>query len=61
MMGEVVGIAASVAAEHQTDSRGVYQNHLDELKTLTKKGVGKYDVENMQNYNKCRTLGPKNK
>jgi hypothetical protein len=60
MMGEVVGMAASVAAENQTNPRGVYQNHLDELKALMKKGVGKYDVENMQNYNKGRTLGPKN-
>ncbi|MDD4108502.1 MAG: FAD-dependent oxidoreductase [Prolixibacteraceae bacterium] len=59
MMGEVVGMAASVAAKHKTDHRGVYQNHLDELITLMKKGVGKYDVENMQNYNLGSTLGPK--
>ncbi len=60
MMGEVVGMAASVAAKHNTNPRSVYQNHLDELKALMEKGVGKYDVENMQNYNKGRTLGPKN-
>ena len=60
MMGEVVGMAASVAAKHQTNPRGVYQNHLDELKALMEKGAGKYDVENVQNYNKGRTLGPKN-
>ncbi|MGM0620111.1 MAG: FAD-dependent oxidoreductase [Bacteroidota bacterium] len=60
MMGEVVGMAASVAAKHQTNPRGVYQNHLDELKALMKKGAGKYDVEDVQNYNQGRTLGPKN-
>lgn len=59
IMGEVVGMAASVATKHNTSPRGVYQNHLDELKTLMEKGVGKYDVENMQNYNEGSTLGPK--
>ncbi len=56
----VVGMPASVVAEHQTNPRGVYQNYLDELKSLMKKGVGKYDVENVQNYNEGSTLGPKN-
>lgn len=59
MMGEVVGMAASVATKHNTNPRGVYQKHLDELKALMEKGVGKYDVENMQNYNLGSTLGPK--
>jgi len=43
MMGEVVGMAASVATKHNTNPRGVYQKHLDELKALMEKGVGKYD------------------
>jgi len=59
MMGEVVGMAASIAAKNNTNPRGVYQNHLPELKTLMEKGVGKYDAENMQNYNQGSTLGPK--
>ena len=59
MMGEVVGMAASVATKNNTNPRGVYQNHLEELKTLLNKGVGKYDAENMQNYNEGSTLGPK--
>jgi hypothetical protein len=59
IMGEVVGMAASVAANHNTGPRGVYQNHLDELKALMEKGVGKYDAENMQKYNEGSTLGPK--
>ncbi len=60
MMGEVVGIAASIASKHKTNPRGVYQNHLDELIALMNKGVGKYDVENIQHYNEGGSLGPKN-
>lgn len=59
IMGEVVGMAASVATKHNTIPRGVYQDHLADLKRLMEKGVGKYDVENMQNYNQGNTLGPK--
>jgi hypothetical protein len=59
MMGEVVGMAASIATKHNTNPRGVYQNHLDELKALIEKGVGKYDVENVQDYNQGSTLGLK--
>ena len=39
MMGEVVGMAASLCKEHDTTPRGVYQNHLGELKALMEKGV----------------------
>ena len=41
MMGEVVGMAASVCKKHDTTPRGVYKDHLDELKKLMKSGVGK--------------------
>jgi len=41
MMGEVVGMAASLAKKHQTDPRGVYENHLTDLTGLLKRGVGK--------------------
>jgi len=40
MMGEVVGMAASVCKKHNTSPRGVYQNHLAELRQLAKRGVG---------------------
>lgn len=40
MMGEVVGMAASIAKQHNTTPRGVYQSHLSELKALMEKGVG---------------------
>lgn len=36
LMGEVVGMAASVCKRYDTDPRGVYEKHLDELKKLMK-------------------------
>ena len=59
MMGEVVGMAASVAAKNKTTPRGVYQKQLDELQRLMTVGAGKYNIENIQNYNLGGTLGPK--
>ena len=41
MMGEVVGMAASICKKHDATPRGVYRQHLDELKALMKRGVGK--------------------
>jgi hypothetical protein len=41
MMGEVVGMAASVCRKHATTPRGVYEQHLEELKQLMRQGVGK--------------------
>ena len=41
MMGEVVGMAAALCKRHDTDPRGVYQEHLKELKELMRRGVGK--------------------
>jgi len=40
MMGEVVGMAAYLAAKYKTGPRGVYEKYLDELKQLMEKGVG---------------------
>jgi len=40
-MGEIVGMAASLCKRRQTDPRGVYQKHLDELKDLMRDGVGR--------------------
>ncbi|MDY0166434.1 MAG: FAD-dependent oxidoreductase [Thermoguttaceae bacterium] len=39
MVGEVVGMAASVCKRHDVDPRQVYTDHLDELKELMAKGV----------------------
>lgn len=40
MMGEVVGMAASICAKQGTTPRGVYESHLEELKQLMRQGVG---------------------
>ena len=52
MMGEVVGMAARVCKDHGCLPRGVYANHLDELKALMKKGVGTGKPQPPQNYNR---------
>lgn len=39
MMGEVVGMAASLAIKHKTSPRNIYKNHLSDLKILMEKGV----------------------
>jgi len=41
MMGEVIGMAARLCKKHDTGPRGVYENHLVELKELMKRGTGK--------------------
>ncbi|OHB63879.1 MAG: pyridine nucleotide-disulfide oxidoreductase [Planctomycetes bacterium RBG_13_60_9] len=41
MMGEVVGMAASICKARNTTPRGVYIEHLAELKELATRGVGK--------------------
>jgi len=41
MMGELIGMAASLCKKHDTTARGVYENHLAELKKLARNGVGK--------------------
>lgn len=43
MMGEVVGMAASICKKYGCSPREVYWCHLDELKPLMKEGVGKYE------------------
>lgn len=51
MMGEVVGMAASLCKKHQLLPRGVYQKCLPELKQLLQKGVGKEGLPNNQRFN----------
>lgn len=41
MMGEVVGSAASLCKQYNTNPRGVYESYLPELKELLLKGTGK--------------------
>ena len=41
MMGEIVGMAASICKTHGADPRAVYQTYLEELKTLMLRGAGR--------------------
>ena len=41
MMGEVIGMAASVCKQYGTSPRGVYAKRLEEMKTLMSRGAGK--------------------
>lgn len=56
MMGEVVGMVASICKKYQVNPRGVYQYHLPELKELMKEGVGQKGLPNNQRYNEGGTL-----
>ena len=40
MMGEVVGMAASICKKYRTSPRGVYADHLAQLQALMTRGVG---------------------
>jgi FAD dependent oxidoreductase len=44
-MGEVVGMAAALCKQHDCNPRAVYEQHLDELKQLMSRGVGKQSGE----------------
>ena len=41
MMGEIVGMAATLCRKHRVDPRGIYESHLEELRQLMDKGTGK--------------------
>ena len=45
MMGEVVGMAASICKDKGTTPRGVYQHYLPELKALMRKGAARTDID----------------
>ena len=56
MMGEVVGMAASICKEHGVLPRKVYQTYLPELKELMKKGVSDTELPFNQGFNEGDTL-----
>lgn len=56
MMGEVVGMAASICKKNNCSPRGVYTSHLDELKKLMAKGIGTGKPQPPQRYNMGGTL-----
>lgn len=51
MMGEVVGMAASVCHKNACQPRDVYTTHLDQLKELMAEGCGKKGLKNNQKFN----------
>ena len=59
MMGEVVGMAASLCKQYGIYPREVYRLHLDELKHLMEKGTGNPELTNNQLYNRGDILQEK--
>jgi len=59
MIGEVVGMAASVCKAHRCSPRAVYENHFDELKALMSRGVGNGKPQPPQDYYPGRPLIPR--
>ncbi len=59
MMGEVVGMAASICKKHKVTPRYVYRDYLGELKNLMKEGTGMKGLPNNQQYNEGGTLDKK--
>ncbi|MDR1223679.1 MAG: FAD-dependent oxidoreductase [Tannerella sp.] len=56
MLGEVVGMAASLCRKYGVSPRGIYHYHLDDLKALMREGVGRKGLPNNQKYNEGGTL-----
>lgn len=56
MMGEVIGMAASVCKEKDVTPRQIYQSHFSDLEKLMLKGTGNPDLPNKQKYNLGGTL-----
>jgi hypothetical protein len=56
MLGEVVGMAASLCKKHNVKPRGIYHYHLNDLKELMKEGAGKKGLPNNQKYTQGGSL-----
>lgn len=56
MMGEVIGMAASICKNEKTNPRGVYKNYFSKMEKLMEVGVGNPDLPKIQNYNLGGTL-----
>lgn len=60
MLGEVVGMAASLCKKEKSLPAGIYPAHWDKMTALMQDGVGKKGLPNTQKYNQGATL-PKKK
>ena len=57
MMGEVVGMAASLCKQYGITPRQVYQKHLDELRAMMREGVGRKEgLPDNQKFNQGASL-----
>ena len=56
MMGEVIGMAASICQNKKVTPRQIYTDHFSDLEKLMIKGVGDPDQPKIQNYNLGGTL-----
>jgi hypothetical protein len=56
MMGEVVGMAASVCKKYNIRPREVYEKYFNDLKKLMENGTGRNDLPVSQDYNLGETL-----
>lgn len=57
MMGEVVGMAASLCRRYGATPREIYQHHLGELRALMREGVGRREgIPDNQRFNLSRSL-----
>lgn len=56
MMGEVVGMAASLCRKYGVMPREVYQHYLPQLRELMTRGVGRADLPDNQKYNRNSLL-----
>lgn len=60
MMGEVLGMAASICTREGVEPRELYQQHFADLEILMRKGVGDPHLPNAQIYNMGGTLMKQN-
>jgi len=56
MMGEVIGMAASVCTQNAISPRELYNSHFSELEQLMMKGTGDPNLPRIQDYNLGSTL-----
>jgi hypothetical protein len=57
MMGEVVGMAATLVKKYNATPRDIYQQHLEELKELMLEGAGKKEgIPDNQRFNEQKFL-----
>ena len=57
MIGEVVGMAASICANRKVFPRDIYTDHFADLQALMRKGTGRTDVPYTQFYHQVDRTG----